>query len=288
MSDLDPRLGQAFAALRAESAAAPHEDAIEAARAAMHQARVVDADAGAAPLSARLRAALTTHRLMAVGTGAAAGLAVVAALGWNAPSGSPLHAVRVAHEQIALALPGSDRVALDLGFAESRLGEARQDGSTAALDEAQGLLDDARAHLVAGAPLWSRWQADEKELGELRHGDHDGGQGSGGSDQGSGGGSGGGSTSRSQGGSTTSSEHEGGASASTTSSSHDGGGSTTTTTTTMSESSSASTGGDGGGSSSTSSSSSSSSSDGGGSGADSGGGGGGSSSSSTTTGSETH
>ena len=286
MSDLDPRLGQAFAALRAESAAAPHEDAIEAARAAMHQARVVDADAGAAPLSARLRAALTTHRLMAVGTGAAAGLAVVAALGWNAPSGSPLHAVRVAHEQIALALPGSDRVALDLGFAESRLGEARQDGSTAALDEAQGLLDDARAHLVAGAPLWSRWQADEKELGELRHGDHDGGQGSGGSDEGSG--SGGGSTSRSQGGSTTSSEHEGGASASTTSSSHDGGGSTTTTTTTMSESSSASTGGDGGGSSSTSSSSSSSSSDGGGSGADSGGGGGGSSSSSTTTGSETH
>jgi len=286
MSDLDPRLGQAFAALRAESAAAPHEDAIEAARAAMHQARVVDADAGAAPLSARLRAALTTHRLMAVGTGAAAGLAVVAALGWNAPSGSPLHAVRVAHEQIALALPGSDRVALDLGFAESRLGEASQDGSAAALDEAQGLLDDARAHLVAGAPLWSRWQADEKELGELRHGDHDGGQGSGGSDEGSG--SGGGSTSRSQGGSTTSSEHEGGASASTTSSSHDGGGSTTTTTTTMSESSSASTGGDGGGSSSTSSSSSSSSSDGGGSGADSGGGGGGSSSSSTTTGSETH
>lgn len=289
MSEIDPGLQRAFEALRQESSPAPRPEAMAAARAAMHQARTVEMERRPLQrLARRLGTALTMHRLMAAGSAVAAGVALVALLGWNAPAGSPLHGVRVAHEQLALVLPGSDRAGLDLGYAESRLEQAQHDGSTAALDEAQRLLDDAHAHLSAGSTLWPRWQRDVKLLSELR--DRDGESGSG--TEGVSGDDGNGSESTST--SSDGGEHEGGSSTQTTSSTsdHDGGStstgesqsSTTTTSTTTRESSSTSTssggGGDGGGSSSTSSSSTT---DGGGGGG-SPDGGGSTSSSSTTSG----
>jgi len=280
VSEREPGLQRAFEALREESSPAPRPEAMAAARAAMHQARTVELERTPLQrLGRRVGAALTVHRLMAGGTGLAAGVAVVALLGWNAPAGSPLHGVRVAHEQIALVLPGSDRAGLDLGYAESRLEQAQRDGSTAALDEAQRLLDDAHAHLSAGSALWPRWERDEKLLGELRHDDGEGGS-DGGSDSGSGGTQ---STSTSSDGG----DHEGGTStqSSSSTSEHEGGTTsseqsqaTTTTTTTRESSTSSTSDGGGGGSSSTSSSTS------GGGGGDSPGGGGSTSSSSTTSG----
>lgn len=193
MSDvLDAPLALAFAALRSESGVAPRPEAMHAARAAMHRARATSDHSGAVgglTLGGRLRRVVTAHRLTAGAGAGVAGLVVVAALGWNAPASSPLHAIQLAHEQISLDLPGSDRVSLDLGFAESRLGEARTDGSGSALDEARGLLNDARGNLAAGSPLWSRWQDDEQRLGELRDGEEGSPSTPGGAPDGSGGGS---------------------------------------------------------------------------------------------------
>jgi len=282
MSEIDPRLDQAFEALRAECAATPpRPEAMRTARAAMHQARATrPAVGGLALFGERLRQALTPRRLGVAGGGVVAGLAVVAALGWNAPAGSPLHGVRVAHEQLSLVLPGSDRVGLDLGFAESRLHEVEKgQGSSSALDEAQRLLDDARQHLTASSPQWKRWRDDESLLGRLRQrGEEETQQGpSGGDDGGSGGGteSSSGTTSDDHGGSTSTSTGGGGgdggsSSSSTSTEQHE---STTTTTTTTTTQSSSSTSSHEGGGSSSSSSSSSTSTSGGGGGSDGGGGG---------------
>ena len=176
MSEMDPRLLAAFDALRAESAAAPDPVSTERARAAMHVARAAQPELGGlALLAARVRHALRPPRLLAAVGGLATGLAVVSLLGWSAPAGTPLHGVRVAHEAVVLALPGSDRIGLDLDYAEARLREAQaQAGSRSSLDEAAGLLDDARQHLAAGSLRWPRWQDDEKLLGDLRRNDEGG------------------------------------------------------------------------------------------------------------------
>lgn len=275
--EMSPRLLDAFDSLRAESAAEPEAAAMQAARAAMHRAIARQPQRHRLGLLAEhIRLALTPRRLAAAGGSLAAGLAVVSVLGWNAPAGSPLHAVRVAHESLVLSLPGSDRVALDLDYAEARMREARQQtGSWApSLDEAGRLLDDARQHLTAGAPLWSRWENDESTLQDLRHHEHDdnatpapgggsddnGGSGeepaSGSTSTGGGGGgeSGSSTTSRS-----TTTEHESqSSSSSSVSEEHQ----SSTTSSTSSQSSSSSDGGGGGGGGS---SSSSTSTDGGGS-----------------------
>jgi len=272
--EMDPRLRSAFEAMREESAGAPDQGALVAARAAMHQARAtLPRRSGLALLAERLRLALSPRLLMATGGTLVAGLAAVAVIGWNAPAGTPLHGIRVAHESLQLNFPGADRVALDLDYAESRMADAqRSSGSwTSSLDEAGRFLDDARRHLDSGSSLWSRWENDESRLAGLRRHDGDdngtapsnpgenesesesstqpgGASGEGGDDRGS-------SSSTStqsveQHESTSSSEEHSSTSASSTSSqSGDGGG-----------------GGDGGSSSSSSSGSTSSSSDGGGSG----------------------
>jgi hypothetical protein len=172
---MDPRLLAAFDALRAESAVAPDPGATARARAAMHAARAARPQLGGlALLGAHLRHALRPQRLLAVGGGLVAGLTVVSVLGWNAPAGSALHGVRVAHESVVLVFPGTDRIGLDLDYAESRLHEAQSAASSSSLDEAEGLLDDARQHLAVGSSQWTRWQDDEKLLGDLRHQDEGG------------------------------------------------------------------------------------------------------------------
>jgi hypothetical protein len=276
MSEMDPRLLAAFDALRDESAAPADRAAMEKARAAMHQARAVQPQRrGLALIAEQIRHAVTPRRLLAGGAGLAAGLAVVAGLGWNAPAGSPLHGVRVAHEAVVLALPGSDRVGLDLDYAEARMREAQQQAGSwsSSLDEAGRLLDDARQHLVAGSPRWPRWENDEKLLGDLRsHDDHEHNSGGGITPGGSGessesSGSGGASSAEGSGDqdssstSTSTSSHSQSASSSTSSQSQEH---SSTTSQTSSSSGSDGGGGSGGGSSS-SSSTSNTSSDGGGS-----------------------
>lgn len=276
MSDVDPRLRTLFEAMQAEGEQLPpRPEAMEQARAAMHQARQRQAEPrGLALFTERLRLALTPRRLMASGGGVVAGLAVVAAVGWNAPAGTPLHGVRVAHESLAMALPGSDRVSLDLAYAESRMVDAqKQDGSwTSSLDEAGRFLDDARQHLQSGSPLWPRWQDDEQALAELR--DHDGGDQPGGAPAGGSGESSESQSSSSQSGGSSSQSggddgHESSsASTSTREESQSSSSSSQEEHSSTSSSSSSSNGGDGGGggeSSSSSSSSSTSSSGGGGS-----------------------
>lgn len=270
--EMAPQVVAAFAALRAD-APAPDGGAMAMARAAMHRERVTRGDlrgSGAvAPAWPRLRDALTPRRLALTGGGAVAALAVVVALGWNAPAGSALHAVRVAREQVALAVPGADRAGLELSNAEVRLRDAADGTAVAAsLDEAARLLADARDHLPEdrSSALWSRWRNDDAQLEALRaehdtgHGDGsaapdtiDGGgasssdgSGSGGSDSGGVGGPG---AVPSGSGSTASGEAH---SSTSTSASSSGGGDHSSTST--SASSSTSTGG--GGSSSSSSSSS--------------------------------
>jgi hypothetical protein len=270
----DPRLLAAFAELRAESAAPARPDAVAAARRAMHMAAAERAGhRGMAPLLDRARRLLTPHRLMAGAAGATLGLAAVTALGWNAPAGAPLHAVEVAHEQIALALPGIDRVSLDLNYAEVRLAQAAGGDSPGdALDEAQRLLDDAHSHLPGdhGAAVWTRWQSDSHRLDDLRraggHGagdDHGAAQPAGGGAAAPGGDGRSGADDGSRGSTTTTSTSTT-ASRSGEDGGRDGGGGSSTSTSTQTESRSASSststsGGDGGSSSSSSSSTSSSS-----------------------------
>ncbi|HEV7677624.1 MAG TPA: hypothetical protein VGQ42_03560 [Candidatus Dormibacteraeota bacterium] len=173
-AEMSVGLQSAFAALRQESSAPPRPAAMAVARAAMHQARVAPRRAGVAPLplfADRLRRAFTPGRMTAAGGGLATGMAAVALLGWNAPAGSPLHVVRIAHEQIALAVPGADRIGLQLSYAESRLRDAVQGTATAAsLDEAAQLLGDVHGGLPGdhSSALWSRWQVDQNQLDHLR------------------------------------------------------------------------------------------------------------------------
>ena len=249
---IDPRLLAGFDELRLESEAPARVEAVDAARRAMHLAVAERTGRGGiVPLLERLRHVLTLHRLLAGAAGATLGLAAVSALGWNAPAGAPLHVVEVAHEQIALALPGIDRASLDLGYAAARLEQAAAGASPgAALDEAQRLLDDAHSHLPGdhGAAAWTRWQADSNRLGDLRDAGTRGGDDHGATAPA------GGSTSPGAGGG---SGADGGRGETTTTSSsttasrsgddgRDGGG-TSTSTSTQTESRSASTSGDGGG-----------------------------------------
>jgi hypothetical protein len=191
--EMSPRLQSAFASLRQESASVtPRPAAMTAARAAMHGARIAPGSTrgGALPMFGdRLRRIVTPGRLIAAGGGLVTGVATVALLGWNAPAGTPLHVVRLAHEQIALVVPGVDRTGLELSYAESRLHDAIQGTSTAAsLDEASRLLADVHGRLPAdrAAAVWSRWQDDQKQLDGLR--DQHGGDGGPGGASSSGGG----------------------------------------------------------------------------------------------------
>jgi hypothetical protein len=170
--DMDPRLAAAFAELRAESDAPADPGAVASARAAMYRA-VADREQsrGLLLLLQRSRRALSLHRVLAGAAGTTMALSAVTALGWNAPAGAPLHLVELAHEQISLALPGTDRAAADLGYAEARLDQAaRGDSEGEALGEAQRLLDDAHGYLPAdhGNALWARWQTDSGRLVALR------------------------------------------------------------------------------------------------------------------------
>jgi hypothetical protein len=167
---------QALAQL-AEEGRAPTTPGFEArARAALHGA--VDTRKA---LSGWSFHGLLLHPRAARGFGAAiaAAAAVVVALGWSAPAGSPLHAVRLAREAVILDLPGSDRAGRELQFAEDRLADAAAGRDrSASLSEAATLLDSAARdmHGRSGA-TWDRWSRDEAELRQARGGSPSGGGG---------------------------------------------------------------------------------------------------------------
>jgi hypothetical protein len=108
-----------------------------------------------------------------------AAAAIVVALGWSAPAGSPLHTVRLAREAVLLDLPGSDRAARELQYAEDRLADAAAGRDpSASLAEAASLLDRAARDLRGrSGPVWDRWSHDEAELREGQQGRPTGGDG---------------------------------------------------------------------------------------------------------------
>ncbi|HEV7465612.1 MAG TPA: hypothetical protein VGP96_04890 [Candidatus Dormibacteraeota bacterium] len=166
MSELNPHMRQAFAALAAESAVSPSAAFQARARAAMHSA--VESRAARRTAWAPLRG-LAGRRTAALGALATATASVLVA-GWSAPTGSSLHPVRLVREQLTLALPGGDRAGRELGFAEDRLREAtRAPDPSAALAEAASLLAAAGRDLHGGSGAqWGRWSRDEVQL---RHAD---------------------------------------------------------------------------------------------------------------------
>jgi uncharacterized membrane protein YgcG len=163
-------LDDLLAAWRDDAWWEPNPEARERARAAMHLAlgsrsrRPLSAWAG---LRLRPRRLVRRHPLLTGLAGAVAAVVVVAAVGWNAPPGSPLYGVRAARQSVQLALPGADTAALHLQFAEADLTDAQ-----AGLDPASSLAD-ARAELAAalpalpadhGSPLWGRYNQDQALL----------------------------------------------------------------------------------------------------------------------------
>jgi hypothetical protein len=170
--DVKRRLAADFAALREESEVPARRESVALARAAMYRALTEEPERlGLLVFVDRFRRVLSLHRVLAGAAGATLALSAVTALGWNAPAGTPLHMVEVAHEQLSLAFPGTDRAAADLGYAEARLDQAaRGTAESDALDEAQRLLDDARNYLPPDhtAAIWARWQTDSNRLVALR------------------------------------------------------------------------------------------------------------------------
>ncbi|HEY2705269.1 MAG TPA: hypothetical protein VGL20_16430 [Candidatus Dormibacteraeota bacterium] len=164
MSELSPQLRQAFAELAAESDVAPPAAFQARARAAMHAA--VSRRAARSPLRR-----LPGRRAAALGAAlATASAAVLLVAGWSAPAGSLLHPVRLARERVTLALPGGDRAARELGFAEDRLHEAAgASNPAAALSEASSLLAAAGHDLDGGdGAQRGRWSRDETRLRQAR------------------------------------------------------------------------------------------------------------------------
>ena len=173
MSGFDGSLDAYLDAWRDDSRRAPSPVATERARLAMHRERNARAHArhGAAWLPAMLpllRLRVTRLRLVLVGSSVAlAGVAIVAALGWNAPAGSPLYSIRAVRQSVALSLPGADLAALHLQYAEQSLSDARNNVNVAAsLGDAGSELTQARTELDGdtASPLWTRWERDETQL----------------------------------------------------------------------------------------------------------------------------
>ena len=173
------RLFDALADLRRESEITPSSHFQQSARAAMHAvAATRRRRAFNAVAAMRLRIAIVPS------IGAAAAVAAsVLIIGWSAPAGSPLYAIRTAHEELQLLAPGIDRCAAELGDAESRLADASggRDRS-ASLAAASLLLAAARADLPANhsSPDWPRWTRDEQQLAAFQTHDDGGKRGSGG------------------------------------------------------------------------------------------------------------
>lgn len=158
---------------REDSRVEARPDPMSAARAKMHAAVAVSPAAGPG-LWSRLALVLTLprrHPVVLAASSVAAAVLTVVAVGWNAPAGSTLHEVRLAREQIAVALAGGNPVSLRLTYAEDRLRDAVAGRNPAAsLREAAELLDDARSGLPSdhGSALFIRWQDDEDNLHSLQ------------------------------------------------------------------------------------------------------------------------
>ena len=168
MSDLSPRMAVAFADLRADSQFVPDAARRSRARVAMHEAR---AEHASRPALAAWWETVRRPLRVAAPVVAVAGATWLLMAGWSAPAGTPLHPLRLAREEAQLALPGSDRVGLELSFAEDRLREAAAGPDpVASLQEAASLLADARVHLPSNhtTPVWRTWQADVETLSRTK------------------------------------------------------------------------------------------------------------------------
>ena len=170
MNGSDATLASYLIAWREDSLRPPLPQARERARNAMRAAatspvgRRYRVRALSLPFSVRLRRA---HALFAGTAAAVIGGVIVGLLGWNAPAGSPLYGVRAARQSIQLVLPGAERVALHLQYAEASLLDAHNDiNAMASLANARTELDAAQRDLPAdrSTPLWTRWERDESDL----------------------------------------------------------------------------------------------------------------------------
>jgi hypothetical protein len=171
VNGVDPNLLPHLAAWRNDSLQDPRAVPRERARAALHVA--VASAATRRTHGVRLpslpwfRSLRLRHRRPVLAAAAAAVAAtVIGALGWNAPVGSALYAVRAAKQSVQLAIPGTDLAALHMQFAEQDLADARAGASAAALTDARAELAAARGVLPSdrGSPLWVRYDTDEATL----------------------------------------------------------------------------------------------------------------------------
>ena len=170
MNGSDATLASYLIAWREDSLRPPLPQARERARNAMRAAatspvvRRYRVRALSLPFGVRLRRA---HALFAGAAAAVIGGVIVGLLGWNAPAGSPLYGVRAARQSIQLVLPGAERAALHLQYAEASLLDAHNDtNAIASIANARTELDAAQRDLPAdrSTPLWTRWERDESEL----------------------------------------------------------------------------------------------------------------------------
>jgi hypothetical protein len=165
----DATLASYLIAWREDSLRPPLPQARERARNAMRAAATSPVGryrvrALSLPFGVRLRRA---HALFAGAAAAVIGGVIVGLLGWNAPAGSALYGVRAARQSIQLVLPGAERAALHLQYAEASLLDAHNDTNPiASLANARTELDAAQRDLPAdrSTPLWTRWERDESQL----------------------------------------------------------------------------------------------------------------------------
>jgi len=160
---MDPTVRAELECWRAASGITPRQPAMAAARRALDAA--LDAAAKRRPWWRRLLERQLRPRPFVTGAWfATAAAGVVVAMGWNAPAGTPLHGVRLAHEKIALALAGNGRAQLELEYAQERLDDARGGAARQpSLDEARQLLQDAQKDLGEKPPPPEESQLHEEQ-----------------------------------------------------------------------------------------------------------------------------
>lgn len=168
--ELDQRLRTALDSWRSDSRAEFGGPQLAATKAAVRAAMLASAGAKGADRSQRRQAREWRLGWSTALTGVAAlvvaGAASTAAVGWNAPAGSPLHFVRLTQERVRLSMPGADRPAIELSLAEDRLREARPGHAADSLREAASLLAEARRALANDqqVSLAGRLENDEAAL----------------------------------------------------------------------------------------------------------------------------
>ena len=141
IGETDPLLRTALEELRRLSAVPPRTGAVWAARAAMHQVL----EHRSAPAGAWFRRRLGRFGLALAVTSLVVGTGATLAYAAHARPSSPLHRIRLAEERVIYQLAGKNGPSIAVGFAESRLADARANVDRKdSVAEAQSWLKEAR------------------------------------------------------------------------------------------------------------------------------------------------